>query len=301
MNKVSRYVNKTAKEDVYNWFQAARHRGLQANVDPVELAWLLKTCAGVDSLTLRLLRAGESGEMRLHCSLEALDQIWTARLETRQPIQYLAGTVQWRGLDLAVGPGVLIPRPETELLVDLALAALEQHPELATRPWADIGTGSGAIALGLAQARPELRLWAVDCSDEVLAIARRNVEALGLGSQVTLVEGRWLQPLPPQPLGGLLSNPPYIPHQTVTELEPEVRLHEPWLALDGGDDGLDAYRVLIPAAAEQLISGGFWAVEHMAGQGAAIADLLRKDGHWAAIANHADYAGLDRFVSAYRL
>lgn len=297
MNKVA---FKSSKSVFFGWLHQIRQQAATHGVNELELEWLLQTCAGLDRLQLRLLRPDEPGELSLDCSLEQLDELWQRRLDRRCPVQYLAGRVQWRDFELTVGPGVLIPRPETEELVDLAIAALETTPELAHHPWADIGTGSGAIALGLARLRPDLPIYAVDCSPEALAIACTNVEALGLRSQVTLLEGRWLEPLPPEPLGGLLSNPPYIPGHTVDELAPEVRLHEPRLALDGGEDGLDAYRVLIPAAAERLVSSGFWAVEHMAGQGEAIAELLRRDGRWDDIRLHHDYAGHDRFVSAHR-
>jgi release factor glutamine methyltransferase len=300
VNTTNKTDRKLSKSVFFAWLQRAIHQAAATDVREHELEWLLQTCAGLDRLQLRLLRPGEPGELTLHCSLQELDHLWQRRLGSRCPVQYLAGRVQWRDFELTVGPGVLIPRPETEQLVDLAIAALEATPELARHPWADIGTGSGAIALGLARLRPDLHLYAVDCSPEALAIARTNIEALGLRPQVTPVEGRWLEPLPPAPLGGLLSNPPYIPGRTVDELAPEVRLHEPRLALDGGEDGLDAYRVLIPAAAERLVNGGFWAVEHMAGQGEAIADLLRRDGSWDDIRLHHDYAGHDRFVSARR-
>ena len=192
------------------------------------------------------------------------------------PLQHLVGRCPWRDFELEVSPAVLIPRQETELLVELAMGCFEASD--APQRWADLGTGSGCLAVALARHWPSSCGWAVDCSREALAVARRNAAALGLlqGAAVQWCEGLWWQPL--QPLAGQLdlvvSNPPYIPSAVVDGLEPVVRDHEPRLALDGGSDGLDALRLIIEAAPQMLAPGGWLVLEHHHDQAAAVDQLL---------------------------
>lgn len=188
-----------------------------------------------------------------------------ARRGTGEPLQYVTGRAPFRYLDIAVGPGVLIPRPETELLVDLVLPAIDEA--IASRGGAtvvDVGAGSGAVAVAIATERPEARVIAVDISPEALAWAQRTIEEAGVGDRVTLLEGDLLAPLPTDLYGSVdvvVSNPPYIPTPDLATLESVVADFEPRLALDGGADGLAVFDRLAPAAADVLRPGGTFACE----------------------------------------
>ena len=154
------------------------------------------------------------------------DTLWRLRLDERVPFQYLTSAAHWRDMVLAVQPGVLIPRPETELLIDFASAAVQRRPELGARPWVDLGTGSGALALGAARAvAPRGHVWAVDLSDTAVRVARHNAARLGLEHRVSVLQGSWADPLPEElrgSCGGVLSNPPYIARETLSGLQAEV-------------------------------------------------------------------------------
>jgi len=193
----------------------------------------------------------------LRASLHELKALWRSRLHDRQPFQYTVATAHWRDLVLAVGPGVLIPRPETEALVDFAEAALLAQPQLRHATWADAGTGSGALAVALSRLLPldAPAVVALDVSPVPLAYATANAQRAGHPGRVVTMQGSWLAPLLLQRgrgcLGGLLSNPPYIPNQRLPALQPEVGRHEPHLALDGGGvDGADALRALVSDATQ---------------------------------------------------
>ena len=281
------------------WRRDARAQALAADIPIEEVDWLLRELTGLDRLTLRLEIFRDGAELSLPLSLADLTDLWQQRVRDRVPVQYLTGTAPWRQFTLHVSPAVLIPRPETELLIDLALAAA---PDFLSSPWADLGTGSGAIALGLATGFPLAQIHAVDCSPEALAIARINAQVYGLGDRIQFHLGSWLQPLTHLrgQLGGIVSNPPYIPSQMVQELQPEVAQHEPHSALDGGADGLTCVQQLVRESPEYLRSGGVWLVELMAGQAIAVAELLHQNGSYREIQIHPDLAGIDRFVLAHR-
>jgi release factor glutamine methyltransferase len=284
--------------DLDQWRQSALAAAAAFDVELAEVDWLLRELAGLDGLTLRLLRSTDP-PLELACSLAELDRVWQVRLRERSPIQYCVGQMTWRRFRLRVSPAVLIPRPETELIVEIAQARLAGS---VVRRLADIGTGTGAIALGLVDLFPEATVDAVDVSGAALAIARANCDRYPeLRSRVRFLEGSWLEPLAGMGLlDGLLSNPPYIPSAMVDELEPEVRDYEPRLALDGGVTGLDGVGRLVMDGAGLLRSGGLWLVEHMLGQSGAIVGLLEADGRYDKIEVHYDWAGCDRFVSAMR-
>ncbi|MBE9229192.1 peptide chain release factor N(5)-glutamine methyltransferase, partial [Phormidium sp. LEGE 05292] len=179
-----------------------------------------------------------------------------------------------------------------------------QNSKLKTSPthWADLGTGSGAIAVGLADAFPHAIIHAVDQSVEALNIAQENAQRLGFSSRIRFYQGSWFTPLQELKgkLTGMVSNPPYIPSNIVPTLQPEVANHEPHLALDGGNDGLDCIRLLVTEAAEYLLPGGIWLIETMAGQTEAVVELLKNQGSYCNIQVFADLSGIDRFVLAYR-
>jgi release factor glutamine methyltransferase len=217
----------------------------------------------------------------------------------------LAGETPWRDLVLAVSPAVLIPRPETELIVDLAaefVARSPLGPELAAGIWADLGTGSGAIAIALARAFPTAQVLAVDQSAAALAVAADNARRHGVTDRITFYPGSWFDPLAAYRgrLSAVVANPPYIPSALVPALQPEVARHEPVAALDGGPDGLDDLRAIAAQAPEYLVPGGLWLVELMAGQGEAVRDLLAELGCYGGVEICGDLAGRDRFVRAVR-
>lgn len=209
-----------------------------------------------------------------------------------EPVAYITGHKEFYGMEFEVTPAVLVPRPETELLVDLALAEARRLGQLSLRA-ADVGTGSGCIAVALAAHWRPVHVVAVDISEAALAVARRNVRRYGLGERVECVLGDLLGPVEP-PLDLLVSNPPYT---VLSAIDENVRRHEPHLALDGGPDGLEPYRRLLAQAPRWLRPGGAVFVEIGDTQGAAVAALARAhfpNGH---IAVHQDLAGLDRVVA----
>ncbi|WP_040695489.1 peptide chain release factor N(5)-glutamine methyltransferase [Nodosilinea nodulosa] len=296
--------------DLWAWRQQAIQAAQAAGIAAEEVDWLLEAVADVDRLALRLGTVQERSRVTLRYPLTELERRWQLRLAQRVPVQYLVGETPWRDLTLTVSPAVLIPRPETELIIDLAAAAIARSPigdQLAAGVWVDMGTGSGAIALGLAQAFPVAHILAVDVSPEALVIARENADRLGLrdgqgpgGDRITFYHGSWFEPLAAYrgQLSALVSNPPYIPSALMPTLQPEVVDHEPDTALDGGDDGLTALRLLAAQAPDYLVEGGLWLVEMMAGQGDAVRALLEAQGCYRDIQIWLDLAGRDRFVQA---
>ncbi len=286
--------------DLWQWRQEAQASAIAVAILPSEVDWLLQELAELDRLSLRLESFKYQSRIPLKIPFLELKQRWQQRIDQRVPIQYLAGSTPWRRFTLSVSPAVLIPRPETEELIDLAVAATILNPTLKIGDWADLGTGSGAIAMGLADVFPNAIIHAVDRSGEALAIARRNAQDLGFGDRIQFYQGNWLEPLESLKgkLSGLVSNPPYIPSQMVRELQPEVTNHEPHLALDGGSDGLDSIRHLVTTAPNCLRIGGVWMVEMMAGQADAVTKLLTDQGSYGEIQIHRDLAGVERFATA---
>ena len=213
----------------------------------------------------------------------------------RTPAKYLTGECEFYSLKLSVSPSVLIPRPETEFLVERALEALPRDGETLV---ADLGTGSGAIAVAVATRRPKAHVVATDASADALAVARRNAERHGVAGQVEFRQGSWFQALEPGTLlDAIVSNPPYVARADLERAMPEVRDHEPRLALDGGHDGLESLRVLVAGAPEWLKPGGWLIVEVGAGQAEAVVALADETGNYEAPAVAPDLAGIGRVVS----
>ncbi|MBC6417583.1 MAG: peptide chain release factor N(5)-glutamine methyltransferase [Prochloron sp. SP5CPC1] len=285
-------------EKLYWWRRQAREAAIASNIPPTEVDWLLELVASVDKLSLSMASFRERDQIRLSLPLSVLTQQWRRRLQESLPVQYIAGVAPWRHFQLKVSPDVLIPRPETELLIDLVAKAVVP----CEGNWVDMGTGSGAIALGLAELLTNASIYATDCSDAALAIARENAVNLGLSSRITFSQGSWWSPLAnlKGKVSGMVSNPPYIPTQLISQLQPEVAQHEPHLALSGGADGLEHIRYLIQTAPEYLIPGGVWLIEMMAGQGEKVSAMLEEQGSYTKINIFPDLAGIDRFVLAYR-
>ncbi len=221
-----------------------------------------------------------------------------SRRATREPLQHITGTAPFRSLELAVGPGVFVPRPETEQVVQFAIDALRAVPSPSPIS-VDLGTGSGAIALAMATEVPHAQVFAIEKSSEAIVWTRRNVEASG-ATNVQLVQGDLADAFPE--LDGtvdvVISNPPYVPDAAIPR-DPEVRLFDPPIALYGGDDGLDVVRVISSVASRLLHPGGTLVLEHGELQGAQIRDLLTADG-WRAAATHRDLTTRDRATTALR-
>lgn len=251
---------------------------------------------------LGLSRGGVHAKLVVGGEMQATDaatlDALVARRARREPLQHLTGRAAFRSLELAVGPGVFVPRPETELLAQLAIDALRAAAE--PEPIAlDLGSGSGAIALSMATEVPHARVYAVENSPEAFPWTRRNVEEVA-APNLSLVFGDLADAL--GELDGraavVASNPPYIPQGAIPR-DPEVRLHDPEHALYGGADGLDVVRVLSRRAMALLHPGGALMIEHGETQSAEIAELLAADG-WHAVAHHRDLTGRDRVTTARR-
>ena len=286
--------------ELWAWWRAAKQAAIAQQVPMSELDWFLQEVTSIDRLSLRLESFQYQPKIQLKFSFAELQSRWQQRLALRVPVQYLAGSTTWRQFSLQVSPAALIPRPETEILIDLAIELTKTYPELAHGHWADLGTGSGAIAIGLADALPHTVIHAIDTSEVALQIAQENAERLGFAQRIRFHHGSWFEPLASlkHQLSGVVSNPPYIPTAVINTLEPEVTQHEPHLALDGGVDGLDDIRHLIHTAPEYLRPGGVWLVEMMAGQAKAIESLLASDDNYKNIQIRADLAGIKRFAIA---
>ncbi|MCA3727520.1 MAG: peptide chain release factor N(5)-glutamine methyltransferase, partial [Phenylobacterium sp.] len=200
---------------------------------------------------------------------------YLARRIQREPVSHILGRRGFWNIMLGVTPHVLTPRPETEVIVDHALRLFPEG-----RPFRilDLGVGSGAILLAILAERPAARGLGVDVSEDALAVARDNAASLGLSGQVALLRGDWTAGLAEADFDLVVSNPPYIATPVIETLDPEVRVYEPRLALDGGPDGLDAYRRLAPEILRVLRPGGRFLVEIGYDQKAAVEDLFRQAG-----------------------
>ncbi|GAW93816.1 peptide chain release factor N(5)-glutamine methyltransferase [Calderihabitans maritimus] len=256
----------------------------------------------------------------LGCSRTALlirvDQILTAgdyekymslvkKRAERYPLQYLTGHQEFMAMDFLVNPNVLIPRPDTEVVVETALELIKKYNY---RSVVDVGTGSGAIAISLARLATGIQVYAVDFSQEALKLARENALRLGVAKQVKFIQGDLLGPFFLQEkekkhrirqFDLVVSNPPYIPSAQIENLQPEVR-YEPRAALDGGPDGLEVYRRLIPQAADVLRPEGHLVLEIGCDQAEQVVSLIRTNGCFEHIQVGKDYARRDRVVVARR-
>lgn len=223
-----------------------------------------------------------------------------ARYQAGEPLQYVLGRWGFRRLDLLVDRRVLIPRPETELLVEAVLDLVRATP--APRTIADLGTGSGAIGLALADELPldGTTVWITDRDDDALAVARANLAGLGRAARnVRAAAGDWFEALPDDVrFDAIVSNPPYVADGSLL-LDDAVAAWEPPVALFAGADGLDAYRAIVPSAIERLVPGGLLALEIGTDQGDAVRDMCSATG-FTDIEVRPDLAGHDRIVIARR-
>lgn len=274
------------------WTETERRVG-----DRVMARWICETASGTDRDEF-LECLDEPATQRMVAHLDAM----VARFLDGEPLQYVLGHWAFRHLEVMVDPRVLIPRPETELLVDHAIAALARHD----RPLrvADLGTGSGVIGLSLASElwHDAMQVWLTDVSPDALDVARANTAGLGrAASAVRIAEGSWFAALPPSLQGTLhlvASNPPYI-GEGDPAVESIVHRHEPHLALYAARDGLAHVMSIVAEAPTWLMPGGVLLLEIGAAQAVAVAALLREAG-FHDVQVHRDLAGHDRFVQGTR-
>ena len=230
------------------------------------------------------------------------------RRAAREPLQHITGRAPFRSLELAVGPGVFVPRPETESVAQIAIDALLAVPSPSPRG-IDLGTGSGAIAIAMATEVPQARVFAVENSPRAFLWARQNARELAgdnlrlifadlADTPASLVDADGAVEQLDGTLDVVVSNPPYIPLGAIPR-DPEVRLHDPEAALYGGPDGLDVVRAVSARAARLLHPGGVLIIEHGELQGSQMRELLTADG-WRATATHRDLLGRDRTTTALR-
>lgn len=273
---------------------AAQRLGAAGVPDPlVDAELLVGHVRGVrrGEVQVAMVRGDRASESE-RAALDALVE----RRAAREPLQHITGTAPFRHLELAVGPGVFVPRPETETVVQFAIDALVNAPE--AEPVAvDLGTGSGAIALSMATEVPHSRVYATELSPEAYAWASRNTAGT---PNLTLANEDLADAF--HELDGtvsvVISNPPYVPDAAIPR-DPEVRLFDPAMALYGGEDGLDIVRVLSMRALELLRPGGLLVIEHGELQGEEIRSILTRDG-WRAASTHRDLTLRDRATTALR-
>ncbi|WP_298446618.1 peptide chain release factor N(5)-glutamine methyltransferase [Gordonia sp. (in: high G+C Gram-positive bacteria)] len=262
----------------------------------VDAAWLLAHVLGTQPGRLLLI---DDVDAARRAEYEAL----IARRAERIPLQHLTATAHFAGVELAVGPGVFIPRPETELLVEWAAGiCAREHSGAQTIRIADLCSGSGALALAIATAVPRARVIAVERSPEALAYLRRNVAAQpgGVSERVRVVAGDVTDPGVWELIGPrqvIVSNPPYVPASS--PVSPEVG-HDPAEAVFSGESGMDVITAMVPLIAGSLVPGGTVAIEHDDTTGGRTRDVFGADGAFTEVSGHDDLAGRPRYVTARR-
>lgn len=228
---------------------------------------------------------------------KALRKLYKRRAEGF-PVQYLIGTEGFMGLEFNVTPSVLIPRPDTELLVEKIIELADNRKGMRIL---DIGTGSGAITISLAYYLKTAQVETVDISSDATAVARGNAEKNGVSERVTFLNGDVFEPVAEGTLYDVIvSNPPYIPSDDIDDLQIEVAVHEPRLALDGGLDGYDFYRRIIEEAPAYLNEEGILAFETGHDQARTIAELMERNGSYERLSIHKDLNGIERVVIGFK-
>ena len=269
------------------------------------------TPKGVDSprLQAELLLAHVLKLPRMELYLNFARELAPAEVDTfrelvrrraqREPLQHIVGSVSFCGLEIATNRNALIPRPETEVLAQLGWEFLQQHPSPAPTAF-DFGTGTGCLPISLAVNCPRAQVWAGDISNEALTLARANAAKHGVSERIQFLASDGFAGLAPdQRFDLLVSNPPYIASAELSTLQPEVRDFDPRLALDGGTDGLEFYRILAGQGGARLHPGGKIMVEFGDGQATAIAEIFSRE-NWVVEAIRQDYSPRDRFLLAKR-
>ena len=284
--------------DIKPLLRSAKEKLAAADISEVDAEHLLSYVLGISRMDLH-------NTVRLEEALKALGDFGViedtfakliSRRAAHEPLQYLMGIAYFRNLEIEVGPGVLVPRPESELLVEAVLTHIKNLEEKVTGEISviDLGAGSGALSLAIATEAPRSRVIAVEKSADAIVWLKRNVARIS--ENVRVVEGDVADVLPGVKCDAVIANPPYVPDNQ--SLPRDVAEHEPHIALFGGATGLELPKRFIDAAARLLKSGGVLAIEHTEEQGAAIDALLSKD--FIDIAVHQDLTGRPRWSSAVR-
>ena len=260
----------------------------------VDFDWLLDIHAGVSWSKLQTIILNPENFISLEISIEELEVIWQSHLKFQIPLQYLISKCPWRDFELEVSPEVLIPRQETEFLIDFGLKKIGN---IDFGRWADLGTGSGPIAISLAKSLPNWNGHASDISNDALDLAKRNLKSIVPNAKVRFSLGDWWEPLRRWwgSFNLVLSNPPYIPSDLVEELEPVVKNYEPRIALDGGDDGMNSSRKIIIGASNALAKGGWLILEHHYDQSEKITDVMKNVG-MEEVSFEKDLSGIKRYA-----
>jgi release factor glutamine methyltransferase len=268
-------------------------RAVDFETPELDARLLAEAAFGLDKLNLSLEErkgAAPEGAARLRAL--------AARRLAGEPVARLLGHKEFYGLDFELSAATLVPRPETELVVDLGLRAVK---DMAAPVLLDLGTGSGCIAIALLVHLPGARAIATELSGEALEMARRNAGRLGVGDRLDLRQGSWCAPLAPNESFDLVvANPPYVETEIIPQLPVEVSTYDPVLALDGGEDGLAAYRAIAEGLQGRLRLGGSLVVEIGSEQGIEVGALLTTAG-FGGIDIRKDLAGLDRVVVAHQI
>lgn len=251
---------------------------------------------------LALSRAGLYARLKTPLSQAAAEHFWQliTRRATREPLQYITGSQEFWSREFSVDQRVLIPRPDTELVIEVALLLLRDTSSSYPIRLLDIGTGSGCLAVTLATQLPHAQVWATDISADALAVAHANASRHGVSDRITFVQTDLWPPATANPFDLIVSNPPYIAQPELSGLPPEVQDWEPLLALDGGQDGLDFYRHLLQECPGQLCAGGWLVMEIGAEQQDAVLCLIAQQSTLTQSFCRNDYAGHPRVIGACR-
>lgn len=276
--------------DIFNW----KKNMLKKGGYPSELEWLLDIYGGLDWQSIQYLIIDKNKDFKLKNSLRNIENIWIKYIEDQIPLQYLIGRSCWRNFELEVSPGVLIPRQETELLVELAFTKYQGNN---LNRWVDLGTGSGAISIALAMKYPKAQGHAVDISEIAINQAKVNINALVPLANINLHLGDWWGPLKKWwgNIDLVLANPPYIPSFEIRGLSPLVKKNEPLIALDGGITGLKCCEEIIQGAKYAIRKGGWLMLEHHHDQSKQVISLFNENG-FDDIRAANDMEGNNRFV-----
>jgi len=272
-----------------------KKKQLSKGGDYQSFAFLLDSIGGISPSDLNLLTINSEDNLYLKKNLEHLESIWENYLFTSTPIQYLCGVVFWRDLKLRITEKVLIPRSETELVIDIVLKIFEKKSQKLF--FADLGTGSGAISIALALEFPMWEGIATDIDHDSLEVARRNYVSSTKQSNLKFCCGNWWTPLESYKgkLDLVISNPPYIPKDTYEKLPKEVKKFEPKIALIGGDDGLEHIREIIQKAPFYLRKKGWLILENHFDQAEKVKELLIKN-KFTSVEIVNDLSGIGRFT-----
>ena len=260
----------------------------------VDFDWLLDIAGGISWGKLQNIILNPENFISLDLSIEELELIWEAHLKYQTPLQYLISKCPWRDFELEVSSDALIPRQETELLIDFALKKVS---DINCGVWADLGTGSGPLTVSLAKSLPNWNGHATDISNDALDLAKRNLKSFVPNANVRFSLGNWWEPLKRWwgSFDLVLSNPPYIPSNLIEELEPVVKNHEPHIALDGGDDGMNGSKQIILGAQNGLAKGGWLFLEHHYDQSEKIINFMENIG-MEEVSFEKDLSGIKRYA-----